>query len=1040
MRIGFLFLFLIPVLAKAQSDPRRFDRYSAVDGLSQNTINCMIQDRYGFMWIGTQDGLNRFDGKDFQVYRFDQDDSTSLSYNYIWTLLETSDGSIWAGTFGGGLNRYDPRSDRFSRYQHDANDPNSIQNDNIFNLVESPAGTLWIGTNNGLAKLDMATGIIQRFHENIPPEGGTGNNFTGPMDKDENGTVWFRSDTGFFSIDPLTDLLTEYSLPQSVREVFSISCWGDSIVLTTNDGVKFRTIKDEIYNELIPLGESAITGLLKSPTGKIWGASKAGLVEFDPKLKKLKLHRNFSADETSIPHDAVMSLARSKDGVLWVGTRKGLATLARESSPFKLIQHEHGTENTLTNPVVNAVLKDQKGRTWIGTSEGLTIQEGETFYRFYHDPKDPNSISVDYILNLFEDADGTVWIGTRNGGVCRVDELVLGEVPRLKVTRVPDLGNSVQQVIQDENGKLWLATSGAGLVGLNKEDLSLDRYPFTGGTDGPSHPYIFYMFQDSFDNFWVGTPVSGLNLFDRASKTFLAMKREKDRPSSLSSNGILSIQEDDNRLWVGTAAGLNRLEPELTPNMSSTLNEDAAFHYFGRKDGLPNEVIYSIEKPGNGLFYLTTNEGLVEFDPESATAQRVFTVSDGLQSNEFNMTSSFMDHDGTLYLGGVDGVSVFNPSDLTIDSTLPGIQITGLELYADPVSIGQQSHGFQLDSSLLTGQPINLKYHNKVITFNFAGLGFASPKDLKFKYRLTGFDEEWIETEERFATFTNLDPGSYTFEVMVANHKVVWNPAPDRIELNIPPPPWRTWWAYSIYAILIIMIIYLVIRQRIEAATRELKIQARIAADREAFRKESAANFHDEVGNRITRISLYLGLLKQRLQGNEEDEKQLAGIERNTKELAAGMRDFLWVLDASKGSVKETFERLEQLVRSNVEDAGIKVNSRFEADGVATVILSMEARKTILQIFKEAVNNCLKYAQADALKLNLEVQGENIMIEFSDNGVGFEEGELKGTGYGTGIMKDRAEKLGGKLSVSSKKNEGTSVTFICPITHLRDAG
>lgn len=1044
MRITFFIFLFIPFLVMAQEDPRRFTRMSAEDGLSQNTILSLEQDHYGFMWMGTQDGLNRFDGQKFEVFRHDPEDSTSLSHNYAWVVKEGIDGSIWIGTFGGGLNRYDPKLDRFFTYRNDPENPNSIQNDNIFSLAENPKGTLWVGTNNGVAKLDVATDSITRFQVNTPPEGGTGNNYVGTISAGPDGWVWFKSDTGFAKINTVTNELVSVDEANDFGEILDIKWWSDTLVLATERGLKWRLKNDSVFHDLIAndSSEVRVTKLVKGNQGIIWGGSRVGLVEIDLREQKVRTNRYENANPKSVPHDQIMSLAISDDGVIWAGTRDGLAVLARARSGFKLIEQNQNVDNTLAHRIVNAVLEDSKGRIWVGTTEGLSILNNGTYHNFYHEEGNENSLLKDYILSIFEDRDGTIWIGVRGGGVARVSELSLKGNQKLKVERVPDLGNSVLQITQDRTGKIWLATSGAGLIGLNPSDLTLDRYPFTGGPDGPSHPYIFYLYEDSFDNFWVGTAASGLNLFDRETNQFKAFKHDQDRSSSISSNGVLCIHQDShNQLWIGTGGGLNQLSVALTDNMYSSISEDAAFERFGRKDGLPNDVIYGVEESEDGLLYFSTNEGLVEFAPiGDGKVLRVFDTHDGLQNNEFNMTATFKNKDGLMYFGGIGGASVFHPNDLRSDSVFPSVQITDLSLYADKLEVGKEVHEIQLKTSILESKEVHFAYHNKVITIDYVGLGFVNPDKIKFKHRLVGFSDDWIETDARSATFTNLDPGDYTFEVMAANHAGVWNPNADRLVLTIPPPPWRTWWAYTIYAALFLLMIYLVIRQRIEAATRELKTQARIAADRETFRKESAANFHDEVGNRLTRISLYLNLLKDGLAGNENQLKYAQNIDRNTKELAAGMRDFLWTLDASKGSVIETSQRLEKMVKANLEDASVKVHSSHEFADQGEVILSMEARKTILQIYKEAINNCMKYAQAGTVDLRILIKDQNLEITLSDDGIGFEEGELKGTGYGTGIMKERAEKLGGKLSISSTKYKGTRVTFICPITHLRDAG
>lgn len=1049
MKRGLLYVFLFGLICHglwAQPVPRLFHQYTMEDGLSQNTVLSMLQDRQGFLWFGTQDGLNRFDGSEFKIFRHDASDSSSLSHNYVWTMMEDAEGLIWAGTFGGGLNVFDPRTGKFRHYRHGTD---SVFQDNVFALTEYPEGIVWAGTNNGLVRLDKATGDIQWFMargERAKP-----NNFIGSIALQPDGTFWLGTDHGLVSFDTETHVHKMH--PHGpVADTgnfgrFNQLLWHDGKLLAiTGVGLLAYDLKNGKQEMLLASdspqfrGERVAMSALHIATPELWWiATRNGLVEFNPTDGTARLHRFNAQDYRSLSHDRVYSLCSSADGVLWVGTLKGISTLARATPRFGLLRKEPDSERTLPNPIVNAFLIDRHGRRWVGTSDGLAVTRNDSVTVLT--PTDgPHPIPSGYILSLMEDGDGHVWVGVRGSGLCRVT-MAGASLKIADVSPVPGITRSVQHTLQDGDGTVWAATSGSGLVRVHLRTLETETFPYTGDSTGPAHPFIYYLLRDSFDNFWVATASGGLNLFDPVSGTFRTLAHRAGVGSSLSSNIVLCLMEDaQHRLWAGTAAGLNLLTTPLRKGMFADVGDESLrFRRFVRSDGLPNEVIYGMEQADDGRIFISTNNGLLELNDNAARPVRqVYTVRDGLQDNEFNMTATFRDSGGRMYFGGIGGLTYFHPDELRPDSTMPPVHITGLRLYNAPVPVATPEAEFSLPQTVLHTDHVRLRYHDRVITFDFAALNYTSPGKGRMRYMLEGFDSGWVDAEGRSATYTNLRAGTYAFRVIASNGDGIWNMTGDTLHITMPPPPWLTWYAFVLYGLVVALSIFLFVRMRVRAATRELRTRARIAEAREQFRRESAANFHDEAGGRIARVQLYTSLLKEKLKGDDEMGSLLANMERNTRELTRGMRDFLWAMDTSRGSLHDLMLRLGEMAEDMFAETGMKVKVEGTEGGSGRMMLGMNARRVILQLFKEAMNNILKHADAQTVTLQATLIGDILTIALTDDGKGFDDGGQGKDGYGTGIMRDRAASIGGALNVRSQKNAGTTVTFTTAIAHLGD--
>jgi signal transduction histidine kinase len=547
---------------------------------------------------------------------------------------------------------------------------------------------------------------------------------------------------------------------------------------------------------------------------------------------------------------------------------------------------------------------------------------------------------------------------------------------------------------------MWFGTSGLGLIKYYPETEKLISYPVSIDGKGPSHPFIYYLFEDSKGNLWIGTPTGGLNILNKEKEEFLYIKRDEENLNSLSNDIILSIfEDDDNRLWIGTSGGLNKLQTNLEENMFDKIKDSSitiSFERFGKTQGLPNEVIYGILQDDKNYLWFGTNKGLVKFNPSSDNPViKVFDIKDGLQNNEFNQNSFFKNVKGEMYFGGVGGLNIFHPDSIKLNTNIAHVRFTDFKLFNSSVPLQTQTAEeiFTLNKSIHTLSNIELAYNQDVITFEFAGLNFFSPEKNSYAYLLEGFDNGWVYAgNRRDVTYTNLDPGEYIFHVKAANNDGYWNEESTSIILNISPPPWLSWYAYLFYAGLFITFLFVYVRIRVKIVTRELETQAKIERarieEREEVRKKSSADFHDEAGNKLTKISLFTELAKA--EATPALLNYLYKIEENTKEISSGMRDFIWVLDPSKDSLFDTVSRLKDFGSSMFDYTDIRFNVIGLNDEMKKVVLPMECRRAILLIFKEAMNNCIKYSSAKSVELQISVNHKVLDISLKDDGKGFE--------------------------------------------------
>jgi ligand-binding sensor domain-containing protein len=920
-------LAFVSLLSAAFSQPSdlTFRRLTIDEGLSQNTINCIHQDRLGFLWLGTQDGLNRYDGYAFKAYHHEPGNINSLGNSYIWAIHEDREGILWIGSFGGGLTRFDPSTEEFSHFRHEKGNPRSLSNNHVFAIAEYPEGTLWLATDDGVSKLDKKTGLITRYLNTPDNIEGLPTNHTATIAVQEPNHLWIGTSTA----------LVKLNISTSVVEYFTTDPGTGAIPLADVQHLVMREGKLRIIcaaglveydpattsgslvidRKKVADGTLAFRRVLPDANGYVWIGTNNGVILADEHKSTVTHAVHEDGDEHSLTHNHIFSLYQSRDGIVWIGTRDGLNNVYRIKENFQLIKRRPGRTNTLSHKTVRLVMEDTKGILWIGTVDGLNAydRKRDRFSVFQHDAKSPRSITSSYILTLHEDRKGNLWVGTRGGGI---DKLTFSHNSltdyAIKKFRGDGSGglrsNTIYWIYEDRKGTIWAGTSGKGLAKLVSEKQGFKHYERAADGTGPSHSFVYCILEDSFGNMWLGTPTGGLNLLDRESERFIYVRNAPGNPNSISNNIVLSLHEDaTHALWVGTSGGLNKLAILLRGNIfrffqdSVNVSADSLFVAYGRQHGFPNDVIYGILEDDNGRLWLSTNKGLVVFDARRKDpVVRTFDASDGLQNNEFNQNGYFKNSKGEMFFSGVDGVSVFHPDSIRGNSYLPPVVLTDFRLFNEsvPILTRNDETGFSLHKAIHQTGELHLSYDHYVLSFDFAALSFVNPGKNQYAYRMEGFDREWtVAGTQRSVTYTNLDPGTYVFRVKASNNDGVWNESGANLTLKIPPPPWLSWYAYLLYGGILISVIAFVIRHRVNAATREMEMKAKIerakAEEREVVRRQSSADFHDEAGHKLTKISLFTELARGESKNNSSLREYLNKIEEQTKELSSGMRDFI---------------------------------------------------------------------------------------------------------------------------------------------------
>lgn len=1081
-----VFFSVIVLISTAISQDLQFEHFNTEDGLSANTILSIFQDSKGFLWIGTYNGLNKYDGYKFTVYKNSPDDLNSISDNKVRAICEDSSCKIWIGTWEGGLCKFNPATQKFTRYQNDPGNPASISPSGIFSLSFDKSGNLWIGTeSSGLDYLDMKSGIFHHFKHNPENPNSISTDAIYSTLVDQNDDLWIgTSSSGLNKYTKEEQRFTKYLKTDSAgitgNKVGSIYEDQQGILwLATRDGGlnKFNpysnSFKSYQHDSRNPqsLIDNDIWVVYGDSKHQLWiGAMNGGLNLFDPVDETFNSFKKEYGNPSSLSDDVIFSIYEDRSGILWIGTWSGgLNKYDRMKKKFLTYSNNPNDNNSLSSNSVFALFKDNDGDLWIGTDGGglnRFNEEQNKFIHYSHDPNDNSSISSDFIFSICKDREGNLWAATDNAGLNRFNEKTNKFYRYQHNAANPNSinSNSISQIFCDSYGDLWIGFSPDGIDRLKKgENKFIHYYPDPSDPNSIKSDLVFSFYEDRSRNLWIGTYGGGLMRYNRNTDNFSHFENQPGNANTLSSNLISAICEDENgTLWIGTnGSGLNKFD--------ETTNQ---FKVYKQKDGLPNDIICGILSDNLGNLWISTGRGISRYNTKDESFTN-FDSRDGLQDDEFNNWAYCKDNHGRLYFGGVNGFNVILTDLFSQNTYIPQIVITDFQILHKPVSIGYDSlfRRTILEKSITETEEIELAYNENIISFEIAALDFHSPDKNQYAYFLEGFDKHWIHTDaaHREITYTNLDPAEYILKVKGSNNDFVWNEAGVSLKIHINPPWWATWWSYMIYGFLVVLIFagstrFYLNREKLKT---QLELEHEHAKKLEEIDKMKS-NFYANISHEFrTPLMLILGPLEKLSQKISDDEgKKHAGIIKgNAKRLLNLINQLLDLsrlearklkLNASKGNIAVFIKRLAKEFQSVSEQRDIILRVLIDNEYFEAYFDKEKMEKIITNIMSNAVKFTPRGGRI-TVKLS-RTDHNDIEITVRDSGIGIPKNEIRkifdrfyqvdashtreheGTGIGLALTKEFVELHKGQITVDSVEGHWTEVKIYLPLgkEHLSD--
>jgi len=797
----------------------RFSHITLEDGLTQSTVSTILQDKAGYIWLGTEDGLQQYDGYVFHTFRHSTDNPDSLSNSYITRLLQDQAGNLWIGTYA-GLNRYDPATGVFTRYTHEHPGFNSTAHNYIWTLAQTNDGAIWVGSDDGLERLDPASGQWTVYHAGEGAAAGLASNEIWSLYLDAAGTLWIGSQSGLSYLAQGAETIQAFVAPDK-PELFkdvSVNALAEDRQGNLWVGMEGALARIDAARGsakvLLPGGENLehnrIRSLLVARDGGIWvGSYDAGVYLIEPDSGEIRNFRHADVNRVSLSNNKVISLYQDQAGLIWLGTESGgLNTYNPATRAFGHYRQQPDAPASLISNTIWAFAADPAGGVWIGTEQGLDYLDTATgkFTHYRHDPKNSASLAYDFVGAMYRDTGGTLWVGTLDGLDRYAGNGRFEHVDFLPRTDETLRARNITLLNEDSKGRFWVGTGG-GLFLFDRKSGQHTWYRHEPGNAGslPSD-LILTMVERSDGRFWIGTD-GGLSLFDPETGSFANYTSTGTDDIPLPNDYIHSLYlAPDGVLWIGSSGGL--LAYDETHHSARLFNTD---------DGLPNNTIYCILPDKTGDLWLSTNNGLVHFDPQRGFFA-TYGPADGLQSREFNTASCLAAPNGMLYFGGINGFNAFDPLNITQQRTAAPVIITNFLLLNS-----QYSHygmRFTADSRLTLG------YQDAVITLEFALLDYSAPLRNQFEYWLEGFDENWRSAgTHNFATYTNLDAGEYIFHVRGISANGVASSNEAQLRIVVEPAPWVSWWAYMLYVLAVIGLLLILWRLHGRRIAREHQLE-----------------------------------------------------------------------------------------------------------------------------------------------------------------------------------------------------------------------
>ncbi|MEX1211948.1 MAG: two-component regulator propeller domain-containing protein [Balneolaceae bacterium] len=1031
-------------------------------------MQTIYQDSEGFMWFGTQDGLNRYDGYDVQTYRADPSRPWTLSHNDIRVIYEDSDSTLWVGTQSGGLNRYDRDLDRFFAYERDPDAPEGLRTNAVWDLLEDHRGDFWVATARGLYRMDRETGTFQipdMLVDGLPSPEVTA------LFECESNQLWIGTTNGLARMDrDREELEVIPSGPSGVEGLVRVILQdhaGTIWIGTEEEGLYFKEEGATEFERFgmngnpVSLVDNTVAAMIEDREGKLWlGSGSRGLQILNRDRTRLMHYEQDQTDPWSLNGNGVNALYRGDDGIIWVGAFAGGINFLQESNErFRVYQSNPMNPNSLSNNSVRGFLEAENGDFWVATDGGglnLFDRESGQFEAIQRNPAQPGGLRSDAILALHENEEG-IWIGSYNGGVDRMDPQthrirpVLSHDPEDSLSLGSD---DVYSVTETSDGKLWFALNRGGISVWDSESGEMMNY--RANPDNPedrstvNNNDLRMVHEDEEGMIWIGGyGDSGLMRLDRESGQFTFYDLNQGR--GYYSSAIHDAYEDrEGRFWLATRGG----------GLVQMDRATESFRYWTTEEGLSGNMVHAIEEDERGRLWLGTNNGITRFNPRTGEMQ-TYHVEDGLQSNEFNPRSSYKDSDGYLYFGGVNGFNRFHPDSVRVDTWVPTPILTSFQIFNQEVEPGSES---PLQRQITQAEQIEIPHTASVISFGFSALDFRPLKGNRFEYRLEGFESDWSTVSgDRQVTYTNIDPGSYDFQVRVSNRDGIRG-EPISVRLIVTPPFWQETWFLLMLTVTILGMIWAMIQWRVW----QVRKQNRRLAETIQSRTEELQHANDtkdrlfsilahDLNNVASGILGLTDLLKESVEKEDREETRMYSnyLFNTTGQLVGMLKNLLEWARSQTGALENRPSHLR--LDTMVEQVVLQERSRAVQKGIdLSVIIDPDLRiwadpDMLSVVLRNLIHNALKFTESGgSVSVTAEAEEHHVRMSVSDTGLGMSEEVVRdlfenkkqlttkgtarenGTGLGISLCIDFVERMGGKIHVQSRPGDGTTISFTVP--------
>ncbi len=1091
LSIIFIIILNLCVLKAAVSN-FRFEHMTTANGLSHNTVIEIMQDHQGFLWFGTLNGLDRYDGYHFTSYKPITGDSTSLSDNVINAIHEDSRQRLWVGTLN-GLNLYNRSEDNFRRLTHDRNNGNSLIDNRVRCIMEDQKGIIWIGTEGGVSCYDPVEKQFENFVPDSSKKGTLQDFIIHDIYEDNRKQIWIATELGLNKYNRITDdfdyypYRTEPGLPNAAVMCLQEDRWGNIWVGTWNNGLQRLDIATQKIQPVEAIDAEIITDIHIDNANRMWICSYDKGLFVLPQIYRNLDDKSFSDlqnytydefDDTGINSNELWTVFEDETGLIWLGNENaGINKCNPAASHIRHYRAKIFDTNSLSNNRVTGFYEDESGKIWIGTRFGglnTFDPQREKFEAYRYDAQNVNSIASNMVVSL-AGTENYLWIGTGVHGLDRMDRHT-GEITHFRAAGDDPTSissDNIYTLFKDSRERVWIGSWGGGLSLVNDNQESFTNYPIDKSNTRLN--VVTTIAEDTSGGLWLGTYGKGLAYFEPKTGQMRFYQHDEKNSGSIGHNNINTLLVDENgRLWISTmGAGINRLDK------FNRKSGEAIFSNIDVQGELPDNIVEFIVQDNDGLLWLGTSHGVASLNPLTGEMKN-FDSKDGFGQDVFIHEACLRASNGFLYFGGINGFNVFHPNNLQYNTHVPPVIITDFQIFNQSVEPGD-AFGNKIGQSIFTADKITLTYKDNVFSFEFAALDFTSPERNQYAFKMEGFDNQWRRTDgdRNFVTYTNLPHGDYTFRVKGANNHNVWNEVGTSIDLVITAPFWKTNWMMAVYVGLIVGILLIIRRAVLTQERHKAKIEMEmLKAEKIHEVDQLKLSFFTHISHEFrTPLNLIIGPLERMLTAKDEISEEKRSIYYNLvlKNARRLLKLINQLMDARKldtGSMKlipveKDFIAFAKAIYSVFHHRAERKNIDYRfISNPDSKFIAFDPDK-VEKILYNLISNAMKFTgeggevtvKVDYLVENREkgtIPGQQgqVQVEVIDTGIGIEKeqldhifdpfyqvpksspGKIQGSGIGLSITRDFVKLHGGDIKVNSQLNTGSAFIFTIPENHV----